>query len=114
MENQTLNIILVIAVTAAVTVLLRALPFILFTGGKKCPPVITYIGQVLSPAAIAMLAVYCLLAVYREQSFSSGGFGLPEISAAAVTVLLHWWQRNPLLSIICGTALYMIIVQNFF
>ncbi|MBO5667730.1 MAG: AzlD domain-containing protein [Lentisphaeria bacterium] len=114
MDSQTLNILLVIFVTATVTISLRALPFLLFADEKKCPAVITYIGKVLSPAAIAMLAVYCLLAVYREQSFADGGFGIPELTAGAVVVLLHWWKRNPLLSIICGTALYMLIVQNFF
>ena len=31
--------------------------------------------------------------------------------AAAVVVLLQLWRRNPLLSIIAGTAIYMVLVQ---
>lgn len=113
MTTQTACIIAVIAVTAAVTILLRAFPFLLFSSGKKCPPVIAFIGKVLSPAAIAMLAVYCLCAVYKEQSFREGGFGIPELAGSLTVVLLHCWKGNPLLSIICGTAVYMLVVQNF-
>lgn len=113
-SSETWFILAVTAVTASVTILLRAFPFLLFSSGKKCPAVITYIGKVLSPAAIAMLVVYCFASVYRTQSFADGGFGLPELSGTATVVLLHWWKGNPLLSIICGTAVYMIILQNFF
>lgn len=114
MNPQPWFIIAVIAVTAGVTVLLRAFPFLLFSSGKKCPPIITYIGEVLAPAAIAMLAVYCLVSAYRNQTFSGGGYGLPELLASATVILLHWWKKNPLLSIISGTAVYMLIIQNFF
>ena len=114
MENQTVFIILIIAVTAAVTVLLRAFPFLLFSTGKKCPEVISYIGKVLSPAAIAMLVVYCFCSVYRDKTFASGGFGIPELAGSITVIVLHWWKKNPLLSIICGTTVYMLILQNFF
>ena len=33
-----------------------------------------------------------------------------ELAAAALTVGLHLWRRNPLLSIAAGTALYMTLV----
>ena len=72
MSGQTITIIAVIAVTATITVLLRAFPFLLFSSGRKCPPVITYIGKVLSPAAIAMLVVYCLCSEYRGRSLADG------------------------------------------
>ena len=114
MDNQTIFIISVIIVTAVVTILLRALPFLLFSSGKKCHPVITYIGKVLSPAAIAMLAVYCLCSVYREKSFSSGGWGIPEFAGCITVIILHRWKSNPLLSIFAGTSVYMGITQGFF
>lgn len=113
MNNETLVIIGVIAVTAAITIFLRAFPFLLFSSGKKCPEVINYIGKVLSPAAIAMLVVYCLTAVYRDQSFADGRWGLPELAGTLTVVALHWFKGNPLLSIICGTAVYMAIIQYF-
>ena len=113
MNSETLHIAAVVAVTGIVTILLRAFPFLLFSGGKKCPEIITYIGKVLSPAAIAMLVIYCLTAVYRDQSFAAGLWGLPELAGSFTVVLLHWFKKNPLFSIICGTAVYMVLIQNF-
>ena len=114
MSSQTVYIIILAAVTFAVTVGLRAFPFLLFGSGKKCPPVITYIGKVLSPAAIAMLVIYCYCSAYKGKDFTESGAGIPELTASAVTVLLHLWKRNPLLSIIGGTAVYMVLTQKFF
>ena len=112
--SENFYIAAVIAVTAAVTISLRAFPFVLFSSGKKCPPVITYIGKVLAPAAIAMLVVYCLFSVYSSKSFSGGGYGIPEAAASLTVILLHLWKRNPLLSIIAGTFVYMLLLQKFF
>ena len=112
--RETCFIAAVIAVTTAVTVLLRAFPFLLFSPRRKCPAVVLYIGRVLSPGAIAMLTVYCLFAAYREQSFSEGGFGVPESTASLTVILLHLHKGNPLLSIIGGTAVYMGFVQGWF
>ena len=41
-------------------------------------------------------------------------FALPELLASAAVVLLHLKFRNPLLSIIVGTVLYMVLVQFVF
>ncbi len=114
MNSETVYIIALAAVTFAVTVALRALPFLLFGSGRKCPAAITYIGKVLSPAAIAMLVIYCYCSTYRGKEFFASGAGIPEFAASLTTVALHLWKRNPLLSIICGTAVYMVLVQNFF
>lgn len=114
MSQETIYIIIMALVTFAVTVGLRAFPFLLFGSGKKCPPIITYIGKVLSPAAIAMLVIYCYCSAYKGKAFPASGAGLPEFAASLVTVLLHLWKRNPLLSIISGTAVYMFLVQKFF
>ena len=53
--SQTAYMLSLVAVTAGVSILLRAFPFILFGSAKKTPDSIRYIGKVLSPAAIAML-----------------------------------------------------------
>ena len=44
---------------------------------------------------------------YREH-------GLPEAIAVAATALLHLWKRNTLVSILAGTAVYMLLVQLVF
>ncbi len=101
--------ILLIAVVAAVTVALRFLPFLIFRG-KKTPEFILYLGRVLPYAIMAMLVVYCL----KGTNVLQYPFGLPELIAAAVVVLLHIWRKNTLLSIAVGTGVYMILIQFVF
>ncbi len=100
----------VIAVMAAVTLLTRALPFLLFDRGGKPPETVLYLGRVLPPAVIAMLVVYCLRGV--ELSTVSGW--LPQAIAVAAVVGLHKWKHNTLLSIFGGTLFYMALVQMVF
>ena len=102
-----------IAVTAGVTLLLRAFPFLLFGSGAKTPAVIEYVGKVLSPAAIAMLVVYCFGCYFRDRPPLQNYYGTAELIAAVIVVGLQLWKKNPLLSILCGTAVYMVLVQNF-
>ncbi len=99
-----------VAVMAIVTLLLRALPFMVFGGKRETPRHILYLGEVLPPAIMSMLVVYCL----RETNFTAAPFGLPEVIAAAAVVGLHVWKRNALISILGGTVLYMVLVQMVF
>ncbi|MDD3125044.1 MAG: AzlD domain-containing protein [Candidatus Kapabacteria bacterium] len=101
---------LVVMLTVAVTTfLIRAFPFIVF--GKGNPPsIVLYIGKVISPAAIAMLIVYC----FNNVNPLAAPHGIPELIATAVTVALQLWKRNPLISILVGTVIYMLLVQNVF
>lgn len=101
---------LMIGVIALVTILLRFLPFLIFGGNRKTPEFVTYLGKVLPFAIMGMLVVYCL----RNTSFTSLPFGIPEIISVTVVVLLHLWKRNTLVSIIGGTACYMVLVQLIF
>ena len=41
-------------------------------------------------------------------------YGLPELIAIAVTIGLHLWKKQMLLSIACGTVCYMLLVQFVF
>ena len=99
-----------IAVMAGVTFLTRFLPFLLFDRGGKPPRIVLYLGRVLPPAIIMMLIIYCL----RDVSLLQGSHGLPELMAIAVTVGLHLWKRQMLLSIAGGTICYMLLVQFVF
>ena len=101
-------IIMVCAVMAIVTLLLRAMPFILFDHGDRTPKWILYLGKVLPPAIMSMLVVFCLINV----DFLGGSHGIPELICVTVAMALHAWKRNTLLSIGISTVLYMIIVQN--
>ena len=102
--------LLLIAVIAIVTICLRFLPFIIFGGNKQTPAFIAYLGKVLPYAIMGMLVVYCL----RNTSFTASPFGAPELIASAAVVLLHLWKRNTIISIIGGTACYMLLIQLVF
>ena len=80
-------------------------------GKRAVSPLFLYLGNVLSAAAIAMLIIYSLYGVgcYYHVAFLTDLFRLAAASAAVV--VLQMLVRNPLLSIIVGTAVYMILVQ---
>lgn len=106
-DSQALILILVMA---AITFIVRALPFLLFPGNKKTPSYILYLGKVLPFAIIGMLVVYCL----KNVQITQAPFGLPELIATVAIVAVHVWKRNTLLSIGGGTLLYMFLVQVVF
>ena len=99
-----------IAVMAGVTLLTRALPFLLFDRGQEPLGTILYLGRVLPPAVMSMLVVYCL----RGMDFSAAPGWLPQVIGVGAVVLLHKWKHNTLLSIFGGTLLYMFLVQAVF
>ena len=98
-----------VAVIAGVTIALRFAPFLLLRG-RETPKFIAYLGRVLPYAIMGMLVVYCL----RGTSFAVVSNWMPQLIATALVVGLHVWKRNTLLSIIAGTACYMILVQAVF
>ena len=99
-----------VLVAALVTAAIRFLPFWVFRGGRPVPPMVEKLGRVLPAAIMGMLVVYCL----KDVSFSALDGWVPALGACVVTVALHVWKRNTLLSIIAGTVCYMILVQMAF
>lgn len=112
MSDKTGYLLSVLAVVGVVSFVLRALPFLLFGGGKEPPAMVRYVGRVLSPAAIAMLVVYCYAGEVAKMTPETGVLAaLAPYLAGVVTVALQLWRRNPLLSILLGTAVYMAMVR---
>ena len=99
---------LLVTVMAAVTMMLRFLPFLVFR--KRTPPYIAYLGEVLPAAIIGMLVIYCL----KDTVLTKAPFGVPEIIAGLAVAGLQAWKRNSLLSILGGTVIYMVLVQAVF
>lgn len=101
--------LLLIAVIAVISFILRAAPFILFRSGHT-PAIVTYLGKVMPPAVIGMLVIYCFADIdfTRWQAFT------PALIAALIVVVLHIWKRNTLVSIGAGTAAYMVMIQLIF
>lgn len=110
MPLDGLTSFLIILTVAVSTFATRVVPFLIFPKGKEIPPVIQYLGKVLTPAVIGMLVIYCL----KSTSILEAPHGVPEAIAVAVTALLHVWKRNNLLSIGAGTVLYMVLIQMIF
>ena len=104
MSAKALYALTVLVAVGVLSYLLRALPFVLFGRRGEPPAVVRYVGRVLSPAAIAMLSVYCCAG-------ETAGSWTAVALAGTVTVALQVWRRNPLLSILAGTALYMALVH---
>ena len=105
-----LHSIVLIAVIALVTILLRFLPFLVFGRNQETPDYITYISSVLPYAIMGMLVVYCM----RNVDITAGTHGIPELIAGMTVVGLHAWKGNTLVSIVAGTAVYMLLIQCVF
>ena len=106
--NEFIYPILLTAVVALITGLLRFLPFWVFAKGT--PRTVLYLGATLPYAIMGMLVVYCL----KNINFTAAPFGAGEILAVLVVAVLHKWKHNTLLSILGGTVTYMFLVQAVF
>ena len=106
--NRELHTAVLILIMTLVTWMLRALPFWLFR--RKTPAVVAYLGRVLPAAIIGMLVIYCL----KDVRFTAAPYGIPEILAGVGVAGLQWWKRNSLISILGGTALYMLLIRLAF
>ena len=95
-----------IAVVAAVTWALRAVPFLAF-GNRPLPKTVLYLGKALPPAIMTILVAYCL----RGVDLTRRPFGVPELAACGLVVGLQILRNNMYLSIVAGTVCYMILIR---
>ncbi len=102
-KQQLITIIL----CGVATLLTRFLPFIVFKEDKQTPPFITFLGKYLPPAVFGILVVYCLKDVNILDSYH----GCREAIAIFMTIIVHLWKRNMLISIAVGTISYMLLLQ---
>jgi len=91
---------------AAVTLFLRALPFIFF-GRREPPALVAYVARYLPPVIMTIL----VLDSFKGLRLDRAPFGIPELVSAAVVAALQAWKRNAMLSILGGTALYMLLMR---
>ena len=94
MNDSTVHSILIVAVSAIITALLRGLPFVIF--GSKTPKFILFLSKFLPYAVMGMLVVYCL----KDASFTAFPFALPEFIAIAAVALQWKSTKNHLPAII--------------
>lgn len=104
--DPDLYLILTIAIIAVVTLLTRALPFLVF-GKRELPPVIHDLGCMLPPAIMVILVCYCLKGI----DLTAAPYGLPELIACAAVTVVHLLKKNMYLSILVGTVCYMVLIR---
>lgn len=110
MDGKLGYVAAVILSVGALSWIIRALPFILFGRGGEPPKVVSYVGRVLSPAAIAMLVVYCYAGYVSDRTPADRLLGVAETVAGLLTIALQWKWKCPPLSIAAGTVLYMLMI----
>ena len=96
-----------LAAMAAVTFGLRALPFLAARFLQR-HPLVQRLGRFLPLAIMALLLLHTL--VGSAQDNPSGPWA--ELAAVATVVGLQWWRGHALLSILAGTALY-VLMRNY-
>ena len=110
MRLDTIHSLIIVAMVALATQITRWTPFLLFSGDKKRPKVVEDLGRLLPPAMMGLLVVYSL----RSTDLLGGSHGIPEAIALLVTVGLHKWKHETLLSVAGGTLCYVLLVQLVF
>lgn len=92
------------------TMATRFLPFLIFNENRKTPAYIQYLGKYLPSAVFGMLVIYCL----KNVSLLQGSHGIPELISILITIFLHLWKKQMLLSIAGGTICYMLLIHFMF
>jgi len=100
----------------AVILFCRAFPFLFFSRSKGANSnseksgikrLIDFAEKIIPPVAMTVLTFNILGASFKADQMD----GLLALGASAVTAGLHLWKRNFLISILGGTALYMILCR---
>ncbi|MFB7598318.1 branched-chain amino acid transporter permease [Streptomyces sp. NPDC056160] len=97
-----------VLVTAAVTWALRALPFAA-PAPLRASSTMRFLSTRMPAGVMIILVVYCL----RDLPVTEARASAP-LAALAVTVGLHLWRRNALLSILAGTAVDVVLASTLF
>jgi branched-subunit amino acid transport protein AzlD len=97
-----------VAVSAAVTWGLRALPFAALAP-LRASAAVGYLSARMPLGVMVILLAYTV----RDLPLYSPARALPGILALAVTAGLHAWRRNAVLSILGGTAVNVVLATAF-
>ncbi len=101
------GVLIAIIVSSLVTLLTRAVPFLLLSRNREIPPQLLFVARRLPVAVISILLFYSMMHI----SFDSYHGWLKEVISTAIVVILHLLRRNTLLSVLLGTLSYMILTS---
>jgi branched-subunit amino acid transport protein AzlD len=110
--NSTPEALGIVLAMGAVILFCRAFPFLFFsrgsTIGNACVRrLIDFVEKIIPPVAMTVLTFNILGASFKADSMD----GFFALGASAATAVLHLWKRNFLISILGGTAVYMILCR---
>jgi len=101
------NVFIAIGIMAFITFLTRVFPFLFFRDGQP-PELILFIGKFIPPTLITILVIYCL----KDIPLGMLPYGLNELLAVIIVIVLHLRLGNPLISIFGATLVYMFLIQS--
>ncbi|GAA0786045.1 branched-chain amino acid transporter permease [Marinobacterium sediminicola] len=104
--DSTAYLLSVVAVAAVATFLTRALPFLLLYRWAE-HPMLKHLGRYLPPVLMVLLLMYAL-----KDALVTGVELLPSLVSLVIVGILHLLFRNPLISILSGTGLFMFLTQS--
>jgi branched-subunit amino acid transport protein AzlD len=93
-------------IAAAITFATRIIPFIFFSK-RKPSPLIQYAQRYIPPMTMVILVLYCV----KDTPWADVRSVATVVIPILVTVVLHLWKGNALISIFSGTALYMVLIR---
>lgn len=100
------HIALLVAVSAAITWALRALPFAMLAPMRHSA-IVRYLSLHMPLGVMVMLALYTV----RPAPDAGTRQLLWQLIAVATTVGVHLWRRHALVSILVGTAVYVVLMS---
>ena len=99
---STNHVLAVLVAMMAVTFALRALPFVAAQWLQK-HPFVQRLGNFLPLGIMTLLVLHSGIGAAADHPRGPW----PELAAVATTAAIQWRLRHPLLSILCGTGLYV-------
>lgn len=97
-----ISILVAVLVSAALTFLLRLAPFVALQKLGDSP-LVEHLASTMPLGVMVILVCYTL----AETDVTTAPFGIPEALCLGLTLALHVWRGNALLSLAVGTGAYV-------
>lgn len=95
-------LIAAIAVSAVITIALRAFPFVLMKVAHRHQALFAFLGAVMPPGIMAILAIYTITTLHWQEARAT-----VSIVALLVLVLLEHFLRQPVISLCTALVIYV-------
>ena len=99
-------ILYTLLVISATTILLRSVPFF-FIKSFQDSELLTFISKKMPIGIMSLLIIYTL----KDESYLVMPFGIPILTACALSIFLYWRYKSAILSIFTSLFLYLFIMN---